>query len=50
MYSASMKNLTVINIGRNYSISANKIMIDINADAVLKTVVIDVALCEPASI
>jgi len=39
-----------VNIGRSYSISADETMVDIDADAVLVAIVIDVVLFEPASV
>ncbi len=39
-----------MNIGRSYSISADETMVDIDADAVLIAVVIDIVLFDPASV
>ena len=44
------KHLAVVDIGRSDSISADESMIDIDADAVLVTVVTDAVLFCPASI
>jgi hypothetical protein len=44
------KHLTVVNIGRSYSISADETMVDIDVDTVLVTVVIDVVLFDPANV
>ena len=44
------KHLAVVDIGRSDSLSAGESMIDIDADAVLVTVVTDAVLFCPASI
>ena len=44
------KHLTVVVIGRSYRISTDKAMVDIDADAVLVSVVIGAVLLDPASV
>ena len=44
------KHLTVVEIGRSYRISTDKAMADIDADAVLVSVVIGAVLLDPASV
>ena len=44
------KHLTVVDIGRSDNISADESMVDIDADAVLVTVVTDAVLFDPTSV
>jgi hypothetical protein len=44
------KHLAVMNIGRGYGISTDEAMININADTVNVSVVIDAILFDPTSV